>query len=347
MNYDYIVVGAGSAGCVMANRLSKKPSNRVLLLEAGGADSSPFIHMPAGLAQLASNPKVNWSYQTEPQANLNQRRMYWPRGKVLGGSSSINAMIYIRGQAEDYDHWESLGNRGWGFNAVLPYFMKSEDQQRGESSLHATGGPLSVQDLRHTNPLSKVFLKAATQAGFSSNDDFNGRQQGGVGFYQVTQRGGKRCSSAVAFLRPALKRPNLDVLTGALAENILIDAGRAVGVVVSHKGRSRTFIAGEIILCSGAINSPQLLMLSGIGPADHLKSVGIPVQHDLQGVGQNLQDHLDICTLISSSSRDTYDKTSQVLAGLKYMFGKKGSGNIQSCRSRWFRGKQHGERQTA
>jgi len=324
MEYDYIVVGAGSAGCVMANRLSENPSNRVLLLEAGGADSSPFIHMPAGLAQLATNTKVNWSYETEPQAGLNQRRMYWPRGKVLGGSSSINAMVYIRGQAEDYDHWESLGNPGWGFDDVLPYFLKSQDQQRGESPLHSIGGPLSVQDLRHINPLSKVFLKAAEQAGFSLNDDFNARQQEGVGIYQVTQRKGKRCSSAVAYLKPALKRSNLDVLTNAFTEKVLIQAGSAIGVVVSHKGQTRRILAGETILCGGAINSPQLLMLSGVGPADHLQANGVEVKLDLKGVGQNLQDHLDICTLISSSSPETYDKVSQVLAGLKYLFGKKG-----------------------
>jgi len=324
MEYDYIIVGAGSAGCVMANRLSANPSNRVLLLEAGGVDSNPFIHMPAGLAQLATNTKINWSYQTEPQAGLNQRRMYWPRGRVLGGSSSINAMIYIRGQAEDYDNWETLGNPGWGFDGVLPYFLKSEDQQRGKSALHATGGPLSVQNLRHTNPLSHVFLKAAAQAGYSATDDFNARQQAGVGLYQVTQRDGKRCSSAVAFLKPALKRPNLDVLTNALTEKVLIEAGRAIGVVASHKGQRRRFIGGETILCGGAINSPQLLMLSGVGPAEQLKAADVQVQHELKGVGQNLQDHLDICTLVSSSSTQTYDKTSQILAGLKYLFGKKG-----------------------
>ena len=324
MEYDYIIVGAGSAGCVMANRLSENPSNRVLLLEAGGPDNNPFIHMPAGLAQLATNTRVNWGYQTETQPGLNQRRMFWPRGKVLGGSSSINAMIYIRGQAEDYDYWESLGNPGWGFDGVLPFFLKSQDQQRGKSSLHGTGGPLSVQDLRYTNPLSSVFLKAAIQAGYSPNDDFNASHQAGVGFYQVTQRNGKRCSSAVAFLKPALKRPNLDVLTGAFTEKVLIEAGQASGVVVSHKGKTRRFFAGEIILCGGAINSPQLLMLSGVGPAEHLRTTGVQVQHDLQGVGQNLQDHLDICTLISSSSPDTYDKLNQLLAGLKYLFGKKG-----------------------
>jgi choline dehydrogenase-like flavoprotein len=324
MEYDYIIVGAGSAGCVMANRLSENPSNRVLLLEAGGPDNNPFIHMPAGLAQLATNTKINWLYETEPQPGLKQRKLFWPRGKVLGGSSSINAMIYLRGQHEDYDNWAALGNPGWDFDSVLPYFLKSQDQQRGESSLHATGGPLSVQDLRYINPLSKVFVQAGTQMGYSLNDDFNARHQAGFGIYQVTQRNGQRCSSAVAYLKPALKRSNLKVLTRALTEKVLIEDGRATAVEASHKGQTHRFYAGEIILCGGAINSPQLLMLSGIGPADHLHTIGIQIQLDLKGVGQNLQDHLDICTLISSSSHDTYDKLNHALAGIRYLFGKKG-----------------------
>jgi choline dehydrogenase len=324
MEYDYIIVGAGSAGCVMANRLSENPANRVLLLEAGGRDINPFIHVPAGLAQLSNNTRINWSYETEPQNELNQRRMYWPRGKVLGGSSSINAMIYIRGQVEDYDDWASLGNPGWDFAGVLPYFLKAEDQQRGASDLHGTGGPLAVQDLKYSNPLSQNFLQAATQAGYQLTDDFNGQQQAGFGLYQVTQRNGQRCSTAGAYLRPALNRPNLKVITKALAEKILLEGKRATGVEVSYKGQTQQFHGGEVILCGGAINSPQLLMLSGIGPAAHLHSLGIDVKHDLVGVGQNLQDHLDICTLISSSSHKTYDKVSRVFAGLRYLFGKNG-----------------------
>lgn len=324
MEYDYIVIGAGSAGCVMANRLSENSSNRVLLLEAGGPDNNPFIHMPAGLAQLANNTKINWTYKTEPQDGLNQRQLFWPRGKVLGGSSSINAMIYTRGQHEDYDHWASLGNSNWDFESVLPYFLKAENQQRGASELHATGGPLHVQDLKYTNPLSKVFLQACTQLGYTSNNDFNGPQQTGVGVYQVTQRNGQRCSTASAYLKPALKRDNLNVLTNALAESLLIENGRVNSVEVSHKGNQHQFFGGEIILCGGAINSPQLLMLSGIGPADHIQASGIKVVHDLAGVGQNLQDHLDICTLVSSSSRKTYDKINQAFAGLRYLLGKNG-----------------------
>lgn len=324
MEYDYIIVGAGSAGCVMANRLSENPSNRVLLLEAGGPDRNPFIHIPAGLANLSNNKKVNWGYHTERQQGLNLRELYWPRGKVLGGSSSINAMIYIRCQAEDYNNWSDLGNPGWDYESVLPYFLKSQDQKRGESEFHASGGPLSVQDLNYTNPLGEVFLKACEQQGYSRNDDFNGRRQAGVGYYQVTQRNGQRCSSAVAYLNPALKRKNLKVLTGALTEKVLVENERAIGVQVSHKADTLQFYGGQIILCGGAINSPQLLMLSGIGPAKHLQETGINVKHALPGVGQNLQDHLDICTLISSSSRLTYDKLNELLAGLKYIFTRSG-----------------------
>jgi len=324
MQYDYIIIGAGSAGCVLANRLSKNPSKRVLLIEAGGPDNNPFIHIPAGLAELTKDRNVNWAYNTEPQAALNQRRMYWPRGKVLGGSSSINAMVYIRGQAEDYDRWAELGNTGWDFASVLPYFLSSQDQQRGPSSWHATGGPLSVQDLRYVNPLSRVFLEAAQQLGYPLNDDFNGSRQAGFGIYQVTQRNGMRCSSATAFLKPAARRPNLEIRTRTLAEKLLFEGTRVSGVTVSSKGQTESFHGNEIILSGGAINSPQLLMLSGVGPADHLRGIGVDFIHDLPGVGQNLQDHLDICTLISSHSHATYDKTSRLVAGLRYVFGKQG-----------------------
>jgi len=324
MDYDYIIVGAGSAGCVMANRLSDNETNRVLLLEAGGPDNNPFIHIPAGLWQLRNNTDINWAYKTEPQHGLNQRRLYWPRGRILGGSSSINAMVYIRGQQEDYDDWASQGNPGWDYDSVLPYFLKSQDQQRGASPFHATGGPMAVGDLRYTNPLSRVFVRAGEQAGHVRNDDFNGRQQTGIGIYQVTQRNGQRCSSATAFLKPAHRRSNLTVLTRALTRRVLLENGYAKGVEVTHKGQLQQFFGAEAILCGGAVNTPQLLMLSGIGPADHLQATGIEVQHELAGVGQNLQDHLDICTLVSSSSHATYDKLNHALAGLKYLFGKRG-----------------------
>ena len=324
MEYDYIIVGAGSAGCVMANRLSENPSTRVLLLEAGGPDNNPFIHMPAGLARLANNTKINWTYNTEPQDGLNQRQLFWPRGKVLGGSSSINAMIYTRGQHQDYDHWAALGNEDWGFDGVLPYFLKAENQQLGASEFHATGGPLPVQNLKYVNPLSRIFLQACTGVGYPLSEDFNGPQQTGVGIYQVTQRNGQRCSTASAYLKPVLHRSNLNVLTHAMATKLLLENNCVNGVEVMHKDKQYQFFGGEIILCGGSVNSPQLLMLSGIGPGDHLQASGVKVEHDLAGVGGNLQDHLDLCTLISSSSRKTYDKLSEALAGIRYLLGKNG-----------------------
>ena len=298
MEFDYIIAGAGSAGCALAGRLTENPNTRVLLLEAGGRDWHPFIHMPAGLSKLVGVDTVNWSFETEPEPELNGRRLYWPRGRVLGGSSSINAMCYCRGHRKDYDGWEAAGNPGWGFENVLPFFIKSEDQQNGASEFHGVGGPLSVQNLRHTNPLSTVFIDAATQAGYTRNDDFNGAHQRGFGFYQVTQRNGRRCSSAVAYLNPALDRPNLEVRTHALVEKVQLHGNRAEAVSYRWKGKHLRSEAGQVILAGGAIGSPHMLMLSGIGPAEHLISHGIPVLHNLPGVGQNLQDHLDICTLM-------------------------------------------------
>jgi len=253
--------------------------------------------MPAGLWRLRNNTRINWNYWTEPEAELQGRRLYWPRGRVLGGSSSINAMCYCRGHRRDYDGWAAAGATGWDFAGVLPWFRHSEDQQRGASAWHGTGGPLAVSDLRWTNPLSGIFLEAAAQAGHPRTDDFNGPHQRGFDYYQVTQRNGRRCSAASGYLRPALNRPNLQVKTGALITRILLDGGAAVGVEAKHGKRLERFEAGEVILCGGAVNSPQVLMLSGIGPADHLRSLGLPVQLDLPGVGANLQDHLDISTL--------------------------------------------------
>jgi choline dehydrogenase len=327
MEFDYIIVGAGSAGCVLANRLTENPANRVLLLEAGGKDWHPFIHMPAGLAKLIDLEHINWGFETEPQAHLDGRRLYWPRGKVLGGSSSINAMCYCRGHRRDYDSWAESGAPGWGFEDVLPYFRKSEDQELGASEYHGAGGPLSVQNLRHTNPLSGVFIEAATQAGHERTDDFNGPRQRGFGYYQVTQRNGRRWSTAAAYLRPARKRPNLTVSTHSYATRVVLEGGRAQALEYRRRGQARTARAGRIILSAGAINSPQLLMLSGIGPADALRSAGIDPQHELPGVGRNLQDHLDVCTLVHCLQKITYDQLSDVLVGLRYLFGRKGPGS--------------------
>ncbi len=327
MEFDYIIVGAGSAGCALAGRLSENPNHRVLLLEAGGRDWHPFIHMPAGLAKLMGINSINWSYETEPQAELNGRRLYWPRGKVLGGSSSINAMCYCRGHRKDYDSWLESGAAGWGYSSVLPFFIKSEDQENGASDYHGTGGPLSVQNLRHSNPLSKSFIDAAVEAGFERSKDFNGPQQRGFDYYQVTQRKGRRCSAAVAYLRPALGRSNLTVKTRSMVEQIMFDGKRAIGVKYKRKRQLETATAGQIILSGGAINSPQLLMLSGIGPADQLHSAGINVHHDLAGVGKNLQDHLDVCTLISTHHRGTYDQLNEIVTGIRYLFGRNGPGS--------------------
>ncbi|MEN1727092.1 MAG: choline dehydrogenase [Pseudomonadota bacterium] len=331
-HYDYIIVGAGSAGCVLAHRLSADPSVKVLLLEAGPRDWNPFIHMPAGLAKLVNFKSLNWNYETEPEPNLNNRKLYWPRGRVLGGSSSINAMCYSRGHRSDYDDWASLGNPGWGWTDVLPYFMRSQDQERGASDLHGAGGPLSVSDLSFTNPLSEVFIEAAGQAGFTRNNDFNGHAQRGAGFYQVTQRDGRRCSTAAGYLKPVRSRPNLTVMTGAMTLGLTFSGSdRVRGVRYARRGISRTAVADrEVLLAAGAINSPQLLMLSGIGDPRLLVAAGARVRHDLPQVGQNLQDHLDICTLTRCSQPVTYDQLNdlkqELRVGLKYFLHHEGEG---------------------
>ncbi|MEE4330441.1 MAG: choline dehydrogenase [Wenzhouxiangella sp.] len=327
-SFDYIIVGAGSAGCVIANRLSADPTVEVLLLEAGPRDWNPFIHMPAGLSKLVNFKSLNWNYNTEPEPALNNRRLYWPRGRVLGGSSSINAMCYSRGHRSDYDDWESLGNPGWGWQDVLPYFRRAQNQSRGESELHGVGGPLSVEDLHFSNPLSDVFVQAAEQAGFAHNRDFNGPTQRGVGLYQVTQTNGRRCSAAVAYLRPIRSRPNLTVITRAMALGLEFSGSdRVSGVRYRHRGVTRSVEAGrEVILAGGAINSPHMLMLSGIGPAPMLENAGIRVRHELPEVGRNLQDHLDICTLTRCSQPVTYDQLSELRVGLQYFLHHEGEG---------------------
>jgi len=299
--FDYIIVGGGSAGCVLAARLSEDPATRVCLIEAGPPDKSVLIHCPAGLALLAQTGQANWAFQTVPQPGLNGRRGYQPRGKVLGGSSSVNAMIYLRGQREDYDGWAAAGNPGWGWSDVLPYFKKAEHNERGADAWHATGGPLNVMDLRSPNRFGPVFVQAAMQAGYAANPDFNGESQEGVGMYQVTHKGGERFSAAKAYLTPNLGRKNLQVLTGAQVTRVLLEGRRAVGVELREGAATRSLRATrEVLLCAGALQSPQLLMLSGVGPGAQLQRHGIPVAHDLPGVGQQLHDHVDVVQVVDA-----------------------------------------------
>jgi len=327
--YDYIIIGAGSAGCVLANRLSEDPDTRVLLLEAGPRDWHPFIHMPAGLAKLVGKKGVNWDYDTAPEPQLDNRVLWWPRGKVLGGSSSINAMCYVRGVPRDYDDWAAGGALGWGWQSVLPYFQRGEHNEHGGDALHGGDGPLHVSDLRHVNPLTEVFVQAGEQAGYPRNPDFNGPQQQGFGRYQVTQKNGARCSAAVAYLNPVKHRRNLTIVTGAQASRITFERGRANGVVYTAAGKAyHQPAAREVLLCGGAINSPQLLMLSGVGPAAQLRRLGIEVVADAAQVGENLQDHLDICTLQHSTQPVTYDRLGDArIAFDYYLRGHSGPGS--------------------
>ena len=298
---DYIVVGGGSAGCALAARLSEDPSVQVALLEAGPVDKSVLIHCPAGLAALAQTGQVNWAFDTVPQPGLNGRKGYQPRGMVLGGSSSINAMIYTRGHHRDYDEWAAEGNAGWSFDELLPYFKKSEHNERGADAWHGSGGPLNVMDLRSPNRFGPIFVKAGVQAGFVENRDFNGAEQEGVGMYQVTHKNGERYSAAKAYLTPNRSRPNLHIITGAHATRVLLEKKRAVGVEYIQDGVDKQLnCKREVLLCAGALQSPQLLMLSGIGPHAHLLENGIATQHDLPGVGQNLHDHVDVVLVVNA-----------------------------------------------
>jgi len=293
--YDYVIVGAGSAGCVLAARLSEDPAVRVLLLEAGPPDRSPWIHLPIGYGKTMWSDVYNWRFETDPDPNMNGRRIYWPRGKTLGGSSSINGLIYIRGQAQDYDHWAALGNTGWAYEDVLPYFIKSEGNQRTGLPDHGRDGPQKVSDIPARHELIDAFITAAGEIGVPATEDFNGRRQEGAGYYQLITHKGLRCSAAKAYLRPARGRPNLHVQTNAMATQVVLQGGRAVGVRWQRDGREHQATArAEVILSAGALQSPQLLQLSGIGPAHLLQEHGIAVQHDLSGVGENLQDHLQI-----------------------------------------------------
>ena len=303
--YDYIIVGAGSAGCVLANRLSADPKNRVLLLEAGGDDrplhnlkqfwSNMMVHTPIGFGKTLNDPKVNWLYETEEDKGSGGRRHKWPKGKVLGGSSSINGLLYIRGQAADYDGWRQMGCEGWSYQDVLPYFRRSEHQERGDDDFHGTGGPLNISDMTEQHPISGALLEAAVEAGIPRSPDINAAHQEGVTWFQFTIKNGQRHSTAVGYLHPVMGRPNLTVETEAQATRILFEGRKAVGVEFIQRGAKRTArTQGEVILAAGAVASPQLLEVSGVGQGAVIQSLGVPLVHELKGVGENLQDHFMI-----------------------------------------------------
>jgi choline dehydrogenase-like flavoprotein len=304
--FDYIIIGGGSAGCVLANRLSADSRNRVCLLETGPSDKTPLISTPIGVIGLMDSNKYNWMFNSQPEPSQQDRIIYCPRGKVLGGSSSVNAMLYTRGTPSDYDHWASLGNEGWGYSDILPYFKSTQHQERGASNFHGTEGELNVAEGRSNHPLGETLLAACRQAGYQDNPDFNGAQQEGIGYYQVTQINGERCSAARAFLHPIIDRENLTVITEARVARILIDDKHAEGVEYQHDGKLHTVTAAkEVIVSAGTFCSPQLLMLSGIGPQEALKQHNIPVKHHLPGVGSNLQEHIDIITVSESKKANT------------------------------------------
>lgn len=331
--FNYIVVGAGSAGCVLASRLSQDPAVKVLLLEAGPEDRSLWLHLPIGYGKTMWSAKYNWCFYTDPDPNMNGRRIYWPRGKTLGGSSAINGLIYIRGQREDYDLWEKQGNVGWNYSNVLPYFIKSEKNQRGASEFHGDSGPLKVSDIGQTHELIEAFIQGAEENGVPKTVDFNGVSQEGAGYYQLTTWKGWRCSTATAYLKPARKRANLKVASQARATGVIFDGKRAMGVKYRQGGKEHIAHiipdAGEVLLSAGAIHSPQLLQLSGVGPAALLKHHGIPVVVDLPGVGENLQDHLQIrlgyeCTKPITTNDVLNSWFGQVSIGLQWLFRKQG-----------------------
>ncbi len=334
MSYDYIIVGAGSAGCVLANRLSKNPDIRVLLLEAGGKDSNPWIHVPVGYFKTLHNPNTDWCYKTEPDPGLNGRSLDWPRGKTLGGSSSINGLLYIRGQSEDYNQWRQLGNRGWGYEDVLPFFKRSEGHEKGTDEHHGGEGGLSVSTMRAKRDVCDAFIEAAVEMGVPRSDDFNGALQEGAGYFQLTASNGLRCSSAKAFLKPARQRKNLEIATHAHTEQLLFDdqqTNRVSGVRYRRGGGEQTARlndGGEVILSAGAIGSPQILELSGIGQGDVLRSAGVAVRHELNGVGENLQDHLQIRLVYEVNVPTLNDEINNVMRrlgiGLQYILKRSG-----------------------
>jgi len=306
--YDYIVVGAGSAGCVMANRLSSNSNHKVLVLEAGPIDRTPFIKIPGAFAYFMFSKKYNWMYQAESVSDIRHGEpLFCPRGKTLGGSSAVNAMVYIRGQANDYNHWEALGNKDWGYSDILPYFIKSETNQRGADDFHGSKGPVYVSDPTNYYPLNDAFIKGTEQAGYPLTPDFNGKQFEGAGFFQFTIQDGERCGGSRAFLKPAMIRNNLNVECDAFVDKVIFEGKKAVGVEYTQNGVKHVVHANkEILLCGGAFNSPQTLMLSGIGAKEQLQQHNITVKHDLPGVGKNLQEHVDACVLVKSKKTDGF-----------------------------------------
>ncbi|HOZ92463.1 MAG: choline dehydrogenase [Rubrivivax sp.] len=328
---DYLIVGGGTAGCVLANRLSADPSCRVILLEAGGPDDDKWIHIPAGIRYLLREKKHNWFYMTEPSPLTNGRSVYWPRGKVLGGSSSINGMVYIRGQRTDFDRWAASGATGWDWDSLFPYFLKIENQTRGADAYHAVGGPLTVSDRTNRSEVWTRFIAAAEQLGIPRNPDFNGADQEGVGYYQATVGNGRRCSAAVGYLRPVKGRANLSVITGAMVHHISFEQRRATGVRYEKDGHwHELHAAREVLVCGGSINSPQLLMLSGIGPAAHLQEMGITPRVDAPQLGKNLQDHLQLRLTYRLNRPISFNDQFHSLAGkvgmgLEYLLRRSGA----------------------
>ncbi|MFQ5775648.1 MAG: GMC family oxidoreductase [Kiloniellaceae bacterium] len=328
--FDYVIVGAGSAGCVLANRLSAAPDQRVLLLEAGGRDSYFWVHVPIGYLYTMNNPRTDWCFRTEAEEGLNGRALAYPRGRVLGGCSSINGMIYMRGQARDYDHWRQLGNAGWGWDDVLPYFKRSEDYHGGADEAHGAGGEWRVEEMRLTWEILDAFREAAAEVGIPKVDDFNRGDNEGCGYFHVNQKRGVRWNTSKAFLRPVMSRPNLIVLTGAQAKRLCFDGRRATGVEIRREGADAVVRARrEVILASGAIGSPQLLQISGVGPGDLLQGHGIPVVHELKGVGENLQDHLQVRLAYKVRNTRTMNERANSLIGrvgmgLEYFLFRRG-----------------------
>ena len=333
-SYDFIVVGAGSAGCVVANRLSENANTRVALLEAGGRDINPWIHVPVGYFKTLHNPNTDWCYKAEPDPGLNGRAIDWPRGKTLGGSSSINGLLYVRGQPQDYDHWAQLGNTGWSYDDVLPLFKRSESHEDGECTYHGGSGGLSVSRIRAKSEIADAFIDAAVEMGVPRTNDYNGAEQEGVGYFHQTARSGFRCSSARAFLNPAKRRPNLDVITHAHVESLIFaedGARRVTGVAYARKGTPQSIAlndGGEVVLSAGAIGSPQILELSGIGKGDVLGAAGVPVRHELDGVGECLQDHLQIRLVYEVNVQTLNDAINRFIPrmgiGIRYVLSRTG-----------------------